>query len=74
MIIHFDAYKGIDFLSTRGEVFGILLVASTMLIVNLFLANFLYRRDIFLSYILTFVTLAIAILILIVVSVIISVN
>lgn len=74
LIIHFDAYKGIDVLAGRGTVFGILLSASAMLILNIFLADFLYHRDRFLSYILAFVSLPITILILIVISVIVSVN
>jgi len=74
LIIHFDAYKGIDFLGSRLDVFGILLSALVMILINLFLSNFLYNRERFLSYIFTFVSLLISILILIAIGVIISVN
>lgn len=74
LIIHFDAYKGIDILAGRSTVFGILFSASAMLIINLFLADFLYHRDRFLAYILSFISLPLTILILIVISVIVSVN
>lgn len=74
LIIHFDAYKGIDFLGGKAEVFGILISVFSMLLINAFLANFLYNRERFLSYILGFAGLGLMILILIAVSVIISVN
>jgi len=74
LIIHFDAYKGIDFLGNRFDVLGILAVATTMFLVNLFLARFVFDRQRFLSYTLAYITLAIAILILIAVSVIIAIN
>ena len=74
IIIHFDAFRGIDFFGSARDVFGILLVALSMVAVNLFLADYLYHRERFLSFILSFVSLTITILILIAVSVIISVN
>jgi len=74
LIIHFDAYKGIDFLGSRLDVFGILLSALVIILINLFLSNFLYNRERFLSYIFTFVSLLISILILIIISVIVNVN
>ena len=74
LIIRFEADKDIDFLAGRMEVFGILLSALAMILINFFLANFLYRRERFLSYIFSFASLVVAVLILIIISVIISVN
>ncbi len=74
LIIHFDAYKNIDFFGGRFDIFGILISALAIVSVNLFLADFLYNRERFLSYILCFGSFVLAVLILIVVSVIISVN
>ncbi len=74
LIIHFDIYKGIDFLGGRTEVFGILVSAFAMLLINFFLASVFYNRERFLSYIFGFTSLGLAVLILIAVSVIISVN
>lgn len=74
LVIHFDAYKGIDFIGGKTEVFGVLFSFSAMLVINLFLAEFLYYRERFLSYLFGFIGLWLSILILIVVSVIISVN
>jgi uncharacterized membrane protein len=74
IIIHFNEYNGIDFLGSRWDVFGILLSALVMILINLFLANFLYNRERFLSYIFVFGCLLISILILVVISVIINVN
>ena len=74
LIIHFDPFKGIDFLGGRTDVFGILTAGFVIVILNILLANFLYNRDRFLSFIFAFVSLTLSILILIVISVIISVN
>ncbi len=74
LIVHFDAYKGIDFLGNKIDVFGILLSALVMVLINLFLAEFLYNRERFLSYIFGFVSFGLILLILIAISVIISAN
>lgn len=74
LIIHFEVDKNIDFLGGRLEVFGILFSVLIMILINFFLANFLYRRERFLSYMFGFISLVVAILILIIISVIISVN
>ncbi|MEK7574225.1 MAG: hypothetical protein AAB514_01700 [Patescibacteria group bacterium] len=74
LIIHFDAYKGIDFLGDRFDVFGILAVALTIFLVNLALAEFIFDRQRFISFVFAYVSLVIATLILISISVIISIN
>jgi hypothetical protein len=74
LIIHFDAYKGIDFLGDRGDIFKILIVALTIFLLNLILAEFIFDRQRFLSFTFAFINLVISILILISISVIISVN
>lgn len=74
MILHFDSYRGIDFLGNKAQVFKIILSALVLFLINFFLAAFLYNRERFLSYIFVFATLAISILILIAIGVIISVN
>jgi hypothetical protein len=74
LIIHFEAYGGIDFTGEKTEILGILLSALIIIMINLFLSDFLYTRERFLSYIFTFVSLLFSILILITIGVIISVN
>ncbi len=74
LILHFDIYKGISFLGGRIEVFGILISALSIILINLFLANSFYNRERFLSYVFGFASLNLAVLILIAVSVIILVN
>jgi len=74
LIIHFDAYSGIDFFGGRLEIFGILISTLAIVFINGFLADFLYNRERFLSYLLGFGSLGLSILILIAASVIISVN
>ena len=74
LIIHFEADKGVDFLAGRLQIFGILISGLTIILINLFLADFLYFRERFLSYILSFTGLLVSVLILIAIAVIISVN
>ncbi len=74
LVIHFDAYKGIDFFGGKMEISGILISSFVMIIINFFLADFLYYRQRFLSYLFSFGSLWITILILIAVGVIINVN
>ncbi len=74
LIIHFDAFKGIDFLGDRFDVFSILIVALAIVLINLFLAEFIFDRQRFLSFVLAYVGLAVSALTLIAISVIISIN
>ncbi len=74
VIIHFDAYKGIDFLGGRFDIGGIILMGLTVLVLNAFLADILYKREKLLSYVVVFSTMAVTCLIFIGVSVIIGIN
>lgn len=74
LIIHFDSFKGIDFLGDKNDVFGILFLGLVVLAVNIFLANILYLRERFLSYLLSFSAALFCLLLLIVVFAIISIN
>lgn len=74
LILHFDVYKGVDFFGSRLEIFGILISAFIIILINALLANFLYSRERFLSYLFGFSGLGVMILILIAMSVIISIN
>jgi|GEM_PF-529168 len=74
LILHFDSYNGIDLLGGVWQVFGVLFAALVILAVNLYLSDFLYSRDRFLSYLFVFSGLLLSILILTAVSVIIYVN
>jgi len=74
LIIHFDSYRGIDIVGGRAEVYAILILGLILILINLFLAEFIYKRERFLSYIFAFASLLISTLILMAISVIISVN
>ena len=74
LTIHFKPSGGVDFSGDRGDVFGVLFSALAIIIINIFLADFLYNRKRFLSYIFSFANLWLAILILVVIGVIISIN
>ena len=74
LIIHFDAYQGIDFFGSRADVFNILIVAAVIFLINFILADFLFDRQRLLTYYFAFIGLAVAVLILINILVIISVN
>jgi len=74
IIIHFDVFKGIDVLGDKTDVRAIIIYGFIVSAINFFLADFLYERERFLSYIFSFVTLFLSFLILTVISVIISKN
>ena len=74
LIIHFDAYRGINIFGDKIDIFGVFASAFAAEAINFFLSSFLYNRERFISYVLSFGSFALSILILIAVSVIISVN
>ncbi|MEK9154746.1 MAG: hypothetical protein AAB596_01605 [Patescibacteria group bacterium] len=74
LVIHFNEYVGVDFFGGKFEALGITVSSFAIILVNFFLADFIYDRERFLSYILVFCSLGIAILILMAIYVIISVN
>jgi hypothetical protein len=74
LIIHFDSFRGIDFLGDKQDVFGILAVGLAVMTVNGFLANVFYYRERFFSYLLSFSSVVLSLLILIAVFAIISIN
>jgi len=74
LVIHFDAYRGIDFLGDKSDVFGILIGGGAINIINIFLSWLIHERERFLSRILAFSSVFFSFLILIAVTVIISIN
>jgi len=74
LIMHYDRYKGIDFLGDKSDVFSLIGISAVMIILNAWLANGVYFKERFLSYLLSFSSLALSILILIGVFAIISIN
>jgi hypothetical protein len=74
LVIHFDAYKGVDFFGDARDVFDIVISAAVVWGINIGLANMLYFRERLLSYLLATSTLIFAVLILISINVIININ
>ena len=75
LIIHFDSYNEVpDFLGSKDNVYGILLIGLILNVLNAFLAITFYYRERFLSYLLAFSSILISVLILLTISVIIAVN
>ncbi len=74
LVIHFDAFKGVDFFGDTRDVFDIVASSAVVWGINFILANTLYSRERFLSYLLATSTLIFAVLILISINVIINVN
>ena len=74
LIMHFDGYKGMDFLGDKGDVFSLIGISAVMIILNAWLANRVYFRERFLAYLLSFSSLLLSVLILIGVFAIISIN
>lgn len=74
IILHFDTYRGIDFVGGRIDLVGILLSGYIMIGLNFLLADFLYSRDRFFSYVLSFASLLLAILFAAAMMIVYSVN
>lgn len=74
LVMHYDGYKGIDFLGDKNDVFSILAIAIIFIVLNMWLAKRVYFRERFLAYLLSISSLILSLLILIGVFVIISIN
>ena len=74
LILHFDSYKGIDYLGNKSDVFSLTLFPLAVAIINFLLAKQIYYKERFLSYFLSFGSAIFSLLILITVFVIISIN
>ncbi|MDO8585062.1 MAG: hypothetical protein Q7R85_03000 [bacterium] len=57
LIVHFDAFRGIDFLGTPRDVFGIAATALAVNGVNAFLAGAFWKRYPFLAAVIAVTTL-----------------
>ena len=73
-ILHFDAYEKIDFLGDTTKMFGIVGTGFVMILINLVLADLLYTRERFLSYMFAWTATAVAGLILIAIFAILGAN
>jgi len=74
LVMHYDGYKGIDFLGDKSDVFSIIAISLVFIFLNVWLAKRVYFRERFLAYLLSFSSLILSLLILIGVFVIISIN
>ncbi len=74
MILHFDAYRGIDLFGSVKVLYDLWGIALLMVCMNYFLASVMYVRDRFLAHVLGLGTLFLAALLLVAISVIILVN
>lgn len=74
LIVHFDAFNGIDFLGTRRDVLGIALSAAVMNAVNFLLGNAFYSRERFVAWMIAAVNLLVSICVLAVIGIIIVNN
>lgn len=73
VIIRLDVYKKVGLAGNSRDVFEFLLLSLLMLVFNFFLADFLHRRERFLSYLFSFVSLFLS-LVIMAVAILISVN
>lgn len=71
-VVHFDVFRGVNFLGSRYDVYGILGLGLVMSVGNFLLAGSLFSRDRFLSVILGISSILISVLLFIGVSVILS--
>ncbi len=74
LVMHFDSYKGTDFLGNKSDLYSILGISATIILLNFWLSMRVYFKERFLSYLLSAFSVVLSILILIAVFVIISIN
>lgn len=74
VIIHWDAFRGVDALGTASDLYEILAIAFMALLVNLFLASAVFDRERFLSYVLASAGLVFSVLVLAAVLAILKIN
>ncbi len=74
LIIHFDAYHGIDFFGTRADLWGIGAIGALALVLNTFLAEAFFYRERLLTYVFMGANVLVSLFFLIAVIVIVSVN
>ncbi|MEK7465326.1 MAG: hypothetical protein AAB631_00955 [Patescibacteria group bacterium] len=74
LILHFDAFHGIDLFGSVGNIAGMWIMAFAMAIINLFLADLLYFRERVLSYAIVGMNVLISVFLFILMAVIASVN
>lgn len=73
-ILHFDRYERIDFFGDTSKMFGVVATGLAMIIINLILANLLYTRERFLSYVFAWVSVGVTTLILFAILAIVGAN
>ena len=73
LAIHFDASKGVDFFGGKGDIFNIMIIAAIVGGINAVLAELMYRREKFLSYVIGGATLLYMVLIFLAIGAIISI-
>lgn len=74
LIIHFDAFQGVDFFGEKADFWAIWIVGLVIMVINYFLANVFFHRERVLTYIIASVNTLIGIFLFVAVATIISVN
>ena len=74
LVIHFDAYRGIDFLGNLNSIFYTLIFALLINILNIIIAEALFNRERVLSYLILFATLFLDFTVLVAISSIVAFN
>ncbi|OHB22602.1 MAG: hypothetical protein A2939_04290 [Parcubacteria group bacterium RIFCSPLOWO2_01_FULL_48_18] len=74
LIIHFDVYRGLDFLGSRGHIFNIIIIAFVLLVTDCLLASVLLETEKILSYYIGFFSMFINAVVLMVILVLMNFN
>ena len=74
LVVHFDAFRGIDFLGQKSDVYGIIGIGAVLSVINFMLSIVLHSRDKFLARLTAFASVSISALIFIAALVIVSNN
>ena len=63
LIVHFDQYRGIDFLGSKADVYGMLIAGIAVVLLNLGIALSFYRKDRFITLAAASTSVVVAVLI-----------
>ena len=74
LIIHFTAEQGIDFFGTSADVFKIIIISFSVVLINLFVGVILFEKERVLPYFLGVASLVFSFLILLALTTVILVN
>lgn len=74
LVLHFDIFRGVDFLGDTTDFWGIWLGGFACIILNFFLGEVMFKKERVLSYVFLAINLLLALLLFIITAIVIGAN